>query len=172
MTIALDRTAATTSAVRPLLSRGMWHDVPTSVLAAFLSVQIVREQVKHCVQDTVVWTLAMFDVTPTGGGVAPRSIEQIGEGIEEAIEQRFEDEDITLVDAITIVTHALTSIYSQRVRVTGWLPGHRVAEGRTALELSGEPCPRCTVNPTAYVVGSRQNNTRCLNSEDCGWTSS
>lgn len=170
MTITLDRTESRTAYVRPLLPRTGQYVVSTLTLGAYVANQIVREQMDHSVMQTVEWTLAMHNVVPVAGGSLPRPLADIAGEIDDLIEDRVGDEDIELHDAQDIVTKALTSVYGRQVKISGWMPGHRVAEGRTVLELSGDTCPNCVQNPTGFRVGDYTNTARCLNSEDCGWT--
>lgn len=169
MTDLLMRDDALTTYVRPLLFRESWYIVPTSTLAAFLASQLVNEQFKHPVEDTVRWTMAIFNVTPASGGVAPRPIDEIAALIDDLIDDRVGEQHIPLRTAVEAVNRTLTSIYGQQVRITGWLPGHRVAEGRAVLVLDGNNCPKCTINPTGHRAGDTAHTARCLNSEDCGW---
>lgn len=158
--------------VRTLLARTGQFVVPTQVLAAYFGNVIVREQFDQFIQDTVKWSLAMYDVRCISGGATSRSIAEIGLDVDDYIEDRIgETEDITLKLAMDAVLRTLETVYGKQVRVTGWLPGFRVAEGRAVLELSGNACPACLVNPTGYKASSKSTSTRCLNSEDCGWTS-
>lgn len=170
MTLAFPQARTKEQYVRPLLRRTHDYVVPTTTLVGYLGALIVREQFEHCVEQTVEWTLAMFDVRTTTGDVARRSIEQLGEEISDAIDAVAGDEEFGLPLAIEKVHAVLAPVYGRQLRVTGWLPGHRVAEGRTLLELSGNACPRCIVNPTGFKVGDKSNAARCLNSEDCGWS--
>lgn len=173
MTLTLTRTGRPLTAVRPLMFRQSWYVVPTTTLSALLAARIVREQVPHSVTETVKWTLAMYNVTPVAGGAAPRPIDEIGGHIDDLIEAEIGDRDIDMKVAVEAVHKTLARIFGHQLRVTGFLPGHRVmTEGRRmVLELSGDTCPSCTINPTGYRVGDRHNTARCLNSEDCGWTS-
>lgn len=158
--------------VRPLLFRTSWYIASPAQLAAYLGNLLVREQFVHFPVDTVKWTLAMFDVRTMSGAPAVRTIEQMAEAIDDYIEDRLSPEDhITLRLALEAVMNTLEPTFGRQLRITGWLPGFRVAEGKNVLELSGDVCPSCTVNPTGYKVGDKRNITHCLNSEDCGWTS-
>ena len=171
MTLAFPQIHTTEQYVRPLLIRSIDYVVPTSTLVAYTGAVIVREQFEHCVEQTVEWTLAMFNVRTATGDPAIRSIEKLGEEIADDIDDAVGENEVSLHTAIEKVHAVLGPVFGRQLRVTGWLPGHRVAEGRSVLELSGDPCPRCTVNPTGYKVGDKTNTARCLNSEDCGWTS-
>ncbi|MCI4659756.1 hypothetical protein [Cryobacterium zhongshanensis] len=158
--------------VRTLLARTGHFTVSTPLLAAYIGNVIVREQFDHFIDETVKWSLAMFDVTCMSGGAASRSIAEIGLDVDEYIENRIETTtDIELKLAITAVLHSLETVYGKQLHLTGWLPGYRVAEGRTVLELSGDACPNCLVNPTGYKVNNKSTTRHCLNSEDCGWMS-
>ncbi|MET0887441.1 MAG: hypothetical protein ABWX92_13435 [Mycetocola sp.] len=158
--------------VRPLLSRTSWYIASPAQLAAYLGNLLVREQFDHVPADTVKWTLAMFDVRTMSGAPAVRTIEQIADAVDDYIEDRITPDDvITLRLALASVMSILEPIFGKQLRVTGWLPGFRVAEGRNVLELSGDACPECTINPTGFKVGDKTNVARCLNSEDCGWKS-
>lgn len=164
------RQAQATKYVRPLLFRTSQFVVGTPVLAAYLGSLIVREQVGHYIGETVKWSLAMYDVHCVSGAAAVRTIEEISDAVDDYIEDRIAATDtITLKLAIEAAHAILAPVYGKQLRVTGWLPGNRVAEGHTVLELSGNACPSCTVNPTGYKVGDKHNTERCLNSEDCGW---
>lgn len=171
MTFTLPQTHARETSVRPLLLHSRDYIVPTSTLVAYLGAVITREQFKHCVEQTVEWSLAMFNVRTATGDVAHRSIEALGEEISDLIEDAVGENEVSLRIAIEKAHAVLAPVFGRQLRVTGWLPGHRVAEGRIVLELSGDACPACTVNPTGYKVGDKTNTARCLNSEDCGWTS-
>lgn len=171
MSINLPSSELQTKYVRPLLIRTIDYVVPTSTLVAYMGAVIVREQFQHCVEQTVEWTLAMFNVRTATGDAPVRSITQIGEDIARSIDAAVGDNEVSLHIAIEKVHEALAPVFGRQLNVTGWLPGHRVVERRRVLELSGDVCPRCTVNPTGYAIGDTTNTTRCLNSEDCGWTS-
>jgi hypothetical protein len=161
--------------VRTLLARTGVFAVSTMMFSAYIGNVIVREQREHCVEDTVKWSLAMFDVRCISGAYASKTIEQIGATVDDYIEDHISPTDpIELKLAMSSVQHTLDSIFGKQLRITGWMPGFRVAEGKTVLELSGNACPRCTVNPTGYKVTGQHSTSkkaRCLNSEDCGWTS-
>lgn len=169
MTLLLPRIDAQ-AIIRPLLNRDTRYVVSTSTLAAYVTAQVVREQEKYCVQDTVQWALAMFDVIPVSGGAPRMSTKDIGGEIDDLLEESFGDRNLVVRGAFEIVQRSLASHYAQQVRVTGYLPGYRIAERGRVLELSGQVCPNCQVNPTGYAVGDHTNQARCLNSEDCGWT--
>jgi hypothetical protein len=157
--------------VRPLLSRTGQYVASPAQFAAYLGNLLVREQWDHFPVDTVKWTMAMFDVRTMSGAPAVRTVEQIAEAIDDYIEDRITPEDaITLRLALNSVMSVLEPIFGKQLRITGWLPGFRVAEGRELLELTGDACPSCTVNPTGYKADDKSNIARCLNSEDCGWT--
>ena len=156
--------------VRPLLSRTTRYVVPTATLAAYIGSMLVREQFKHFDNETIEWSMAMFDVRPVAGEEAPKSIHDFAEQVADELQKHFGADDVLELKAVIKIVHnSLLRVYGRQLRITGWLPGHRVAEGRRVLELSGQPCPSCTVNPTGYAVGDRRNMARCLNSEDCGW---
>lgn len=165
--------------VRTLLPRTGQFVVPTTTLAANIGAMLVREQFDHNVEQTVEWSMAMFNVSTLSGGVPARDASSIAAEIYDAVEERFGADDITLTPVIEIVHAVLTRVYGKQLRVTGWLPGFRIAEGRKVIELSGDACPSCTTNPTGFEVGNRYGDrataaksriARCLNSEDCGWT--
>jgi hypothetical protein len=161
---------ATIKDVQPLLTRGTWYVAQTATLAGYIGSLLVREQFKHFDNETIEWSMAMFNVTPVAGGPAPKSIHDFAEQVAADLEKHFGEDDVLELKAVIKIVHdSLLRVYGHQLRVTGWLPGYRVAEGRRVLELSGQPCPECTVNPTGYVVGDRRNIARCLNSEDCGW---
>jgi len=155
--------------VRSLLAREGKFVVPTPMLAANIANVIVREQHAHYIRETVKWSLAMFDATTVSGYALPASIEEIGIRVEREITKLVGDDEITIKPALEAVHNVLAAVFGKQLRVTGWLPGNRVAEGKTVLELSGNACPKCTVNPTGYKVGDKRNIARCLNSEDCGF---
>jgi hypothetical protein len=157
--------------VRPLLARTGQFIASTPMLAAYIGNLIVREQHEQYIQETVKWALAMFNASAMSGGRISRSIDEIGIRVSKTITKRVGDNEIDLKTAMEAVHAELATVFGKQLRITGWLPGHKVAEGRTVLELSGNPCPSCTVNPTGYKVGDKKNTARCLNSEDCGWTS-
>jgi hypothetical protein len=166
------RVTETTKYIRPLLARTGQFVVSTPVLAAYIGSLIVRDQTKYFIEDAVKWSLAMFDVRCISGAAAPREISTMGLAVDNYIEDRISPSDhITLKLAMDAVRHTLEPVFGRQLTITGWLPGFRVAEGRNVLELSGDACPSCTVNPTGYKVGDTRNIARCLNSEDCGWTS-
>lgn len=169
MTLMLPRIDAPAT-IRPLLNRDTRYVVTTATLAAYITAQVVREQEKHSVQDTVQWALAMFDVIPVSGGTPRKSTKDIGGEIDDLLEEAFGDRDLVVRGAFEIIQRSLASHYAQQVRVTGYLPGYRIAERGRVIELSGLACPNCHVNPTGFAVGDRTNTARCLNSEDCGWT--
>ncbi len=152
---------------RTLLPRTGHYVVPTTGLIAYLANRLLHEQRNHAPEKTIQWGLAMFDVTPVAGGAAPRDIASIAS----TVASRLNGVDLTLRSAIAVLSDVLTAVYGHQLRVTGWLPGFRVAEGRSVLRLTGNPCPSCTSNPTGYAVGDPTHTARCLNSEDCGWTS-
>ncbi|ROR76098.1 hypothetical protein SAMN06295974_3754 [Plantibacter flavus] len=158
--------------VRPLLARSAQYVVPLASFAAYLGSVVVREQFDHTIDETVKWSLAMFDARTMSNVPAAQPAEKIGEAVEDYIEDRISTEaDIELKLAIEAVLHTISPIYGQQLRITGWLPGFRIAEGRkSVIELSGDTCPSCAINPTGYRVGDHKNTARCLNSEDCGWT--
>jgi hypothetical protein len=167
------RTTQTTPYVRTLLARGGHYVVPTQVLAAYLGNLVVREQFKHHTVETVQWALAMFDARCVSGATAPRHTTKIGCDISQYIDTRIgKVAHIELKFAIEAVLYTLVRVFGKQLTVTGWVPGIRIADAGDVLELSGDACPSCVVNPTVYKAGSTSKNTRCLNSEDCGWTNS
>lgn len=172
MTIAFAPTLQAEKYIRPLLPRTYDYVVPTTTLIAYIGTVIVREQFTHCVEQTVEWSLAQFDVRTATGDAPHRSAEVLASAIADKIDGAVGDDEASLEVAIRAVHDVLLPVFGQRLRVTGWLPGHHVAEGRTLLFLNGDACPRCTVNPATFVPGDRTRTlSRCLNSEDCGWTS-
>lgn len=90
----------------------------------------------------------------------------------------------------------MASAFGRRVQLVGWFPGARVLikdvvhceSGQVQVhdqlvELTGDACPQCDVNPECRALRSngtdtrqgqvgRRGQTRCLNAEDCGWKSS
>ena len=157
--------------VRPLLARRGHFRVRTAVFALHLARVLVREQFKNYDDDNVRWTMAMFDVKTAMGDVARTGLGSITADISEGLARRYGNAALDLQGTLHVVMPILERVYGQQLTVTGWLPGYRTAEGRNVLELTGDVCPSCTTNPTGYKVGD-QNVARCLNSEDCGWTSS
>ncbi|MFF2053736.1 hypothetical protein ACFVU2_19185 [Leifsonia sp. NPDC058194] len=169
-----------TRTVRNLLPKTGRYRVATTSLAAYLGYMVVKEQYKHYANETVQYAMAMFDVTTVSGNPATRTAESIGDQVADEIDEIAGDDDVTLESAIKTVNHILIRVYGNRLEISGWLPGYRVLEGRKVIELSGDTCPSCTVNPTGFEVGNRYGDrttgarrriARCLNSEDCGWTS-
>jgi len=156
--------------VRALLPRTWWYTVPTSTLTGYLALRIAREQHKHDTADIVRWVMATFNVTPMSGGEAVLSTAEIGRKIADLAQQKFGYAQVTMLEAMSLVREVLAPIYGHQLRVTGWLPGHRLAEGRTILVLTGDPCPSCTENPITFLAGDQSGDRRCLNSEDCGWS--
>ncbi len=159
----------TTTLAPSLLARSGTYTVPFSVFAGYLGSTIVREQFAQYIGDTVKWALALFDASPLSSMANRISIADLGTQLEDYIEDRISpDEQITLNLAIAAVSAVLGPVYGRQLRVTGWLPGHRVAQRQHAVELSGYACPKCVVNPTVYRVGNATTQ-RCLNTDDCGW---
>lgn len=155
---------------RVLMARNSSYIVPTTILVAFLASQIVREQSKRYVRESVEWALAMYDVAPVAGGRPVKSASGVAIDVEDRVRMLVGNGSIDMHTAVEAIQPVLPTVYGRQLRVTGWLPGHRIADGRTVLELSGNACPNCTSNPTGYKVGDAKT-ARCLNSEDCGWTS-
>lgn len=158
--------------VRSLLPRDWHYVVATQTLAAYIGAVIVKEQHEHYVHQNVEWSLAMYDVVTTSGTAAPRSANEIGMEINRRITLAVGDEPITLKVAIEAAHTALIGAFGRRLKVRGWLPGYRTSEGRAfeALELSGDACPNCGINPTGYDVANLTDKAvYCLNSEECGY---
>ena len=52
------------------------------------------------------------------------------------------------------------------IQASGWLRGQRVVAGNERFTLTGNPCPRCEINPEAYGIGG---GTRCIDRSVCRW---
>jgi hypothetical protein len=168
--LAATRVAAPTRAVRALLPRTGTYTVKTLILAASISSQIVDEQLDSYVRETVAWAMGRFNVMPVSGGRVSKSVTGVSVDVEARIIRAVGNDQITMRAALAAVYAELAPIYGHQVRITGWMPGYTTAEGRTVLEILDDPCPSCTVNPSGYTAGDA-TTARCLNSEDCGWTS-
>lgn len=153
------------SHVRVLLHRSQWYAAQTSLLAKVIAQTIRRYAVEQTPERVALLVLAMFDVRSQDGSlprdghaaVAARIAAKVAAAGIDNIERAVAD--------------GLGSAMGQRVRVTGWLPGFRVTEGKQLRQLTGEACPSCKENPS--VVDPHQGRSaraRCLNSEDCGWS--
>lgn len=156
--------------VRPLLPRTGQYVVPVMLLAASIGSQIVDEQREHYVRETVAWAMARFNVTPVSGGRPSKSVTGIAVEVETHIIRAVGNGEITHKVAIDAVHRELAPVYGHQARVQGWVPGFKTATGGKVLEITDDPCPRCTTNPIGFKVGDAKT-ARCLNSEDCGWTS-
>lgn len=158
--------------IRTLLSQSASVTVPTATLAAYLGVLIVRRQFENTIEETVRWSLAMFNARCVGDSPAARSFEDVALAVDDHIEDQITvDDEIQLALAVNAVEHKLKDTYGNQIRITGWLPGYRVGDGGRILELSGSVCPACQTNPTGYKPGSTSERLYCLNREDCGWSS-
>jgi len=169
--------------VRVLLDADARLVIPTATMAAYLSCLIVREQNgSHFIDQTVKWTLAMFDArrmsdidTLPGG-----HLESLATAVENYIEERITPgEQITLQLALNAIRCTLGAVFGTHMRIKGWMPGFRIADSTRAtnnsiLELTGQVCPSCLVNPAGHRVNKGHAfgaETFCLNSQDCGWRS-
>lgn len=157
--------------IRSLLPQTSIVTAPTSTLAAYIGVLIVRRQFDNTIEQTVRWSLAMFNVTGVGSEDPVRTIEELALNVDNHIEDQITvDDEIPLALAAKAVEQKLKDTFGNQVRITGWLPGYRVGDNGRVLELSGSVCPSCQTNPTGYR-SSTSERLHCLNGEDCGWAS-
>ena len=70
---------------------------------------------------------------------------------------------------VRAVTEALSSSLGRQCRVTGWLPGVVIMDGKVPVSLTGDACPSCGTNPVVQDRSRPRAHSRCLNREDCGW---
>lgn len=80
----------------------------------------------------------------------------------------FADEhhDSELQQAQRASTTVLRKYMGASKKLSGWVPGYVATTIFGRAELTGNPCPRCAVNPECYGDGG---GTRCLDRVGCGW---
>ena len=150
--------------VRVLLHRNQWYAAQTSLLAKVVAQTIRRYAIEQTPERVALLVLAMFDVR-TQDGLLPREGHA---AVAARIAGKIAEAGIDNIERA--VTESLGSAMGQQVRVTGWLPGFRVTEGKQLRQLTGEACPSCKDNPGVIdPQRGRSATARCLNSEDCGW---
>lgn len=156
-------------AVRTLLPREGRYVVTLVTLVASIASDIVEEQFERRVRDTVVWALATNNPTPVSGGRIAKSAAEIAVDVEALIRAAVGHSEISMRVAVEAVTGVLSGVYGRQARISGWLPGHRLAIDGAVFEILDDPCPSCTVNPVGFRLHAGAV-AQCINRDDCGWT--
>lgn len=165
--------------IRVLLHREQWYAVRTTQLATVLAHTLRRYAKNEAMSpERVAYAvLVTFDARCHAGDLPHEGHAELGRRCAAKADQakRAGGADGASTGAdVHAVAEALSASLGQQCRVTGWLPGVVIMDGKVPVSLTGDACPSCDTNPLVYKYTGSQTRgrtySRCLNREDCGWS--